>query len=252
MQVNINPKRAAKAIANLVAECGGRISHAQSLEAVARLMGYAEYRALKAADTGLSAKTLLDEPLVDWSYRAGNDVRPEQQARYQLTVEYSQGSPCLRILVAPKHDKPEELDGCHALDMLVEINEGQPCVHLTNTPYSDMVLSVFAHRKGLYVRPESHDVALRGGLPADAELARFIETVQRGGPSPNACFIESDNFCGEADDSQSAAEDAWAPDEADVAEWVGLHYGRNYDAESPAQKQAWMERYKEMHREPKS
>lgn len=32
-----------------------------------------------------------------------------------------------------------------------------------------------------------------------------------------------------------------------VAEWVGLHYGRNFDAESPEKKQEWVDRFAESH-----
>lgn len=34
-----------------------------------------------------------------------------------------------------------------------------------------------------------------------------------------------------------------------VAEWVGLHYGRNFDAESPEQRKDWIQRYIEAHRQ---
>lgn len=33
----------------------------------------------------------------------------------------------------------------------------------------------------------------------------------------------------------------------DVAEWVGLHYGRNFDAESSEKKMEWAERYAQAH-----
>lgn len=33
----------------------------------------------------------------------------------------------------------------------------------------------------------------------------------------------------------------------DVAEWVGLHYGRNFDHESSAKRQEWVERYAQAH-----
>ncbi|MFP3637585.1 hypothetical protein [Paraburkholderia sp. SIMBA_054] len=40
-----------------------------------------------------------------------------------------------------------------------------------------------------------------------------------------------------------------APDPADVAEWVGLHYRRNFDAESPEQRKEWTTRFVEAHAE---
>lgn len=35
----------------------------------------------------------------------------------------------------------------------------------------------------------------------------------------------------------------------EVAEWVGLHYGVNFDAESQERRQDWIDRYREMHEE---
>ena len=34
-----------------------------------------------------------------------------------------------------------------------------------------------------------------------------------------------------------------------VAEWVGLHYGRNFEAEPPEKQAEWIARYQEMHQE---
>lgn len=41
------------------------------------------------------------------------------------------------------------------------------------------------------------------------------------------------------------------PDYAEVAEWVGLHYGRNYDAESYEKRAEWCDRYMEAQSEAK-
>ncbi|MGY2488259.1 hypothetical protein [Cupriavidus sp. CP313] len=38
-------------------------------------------------------------------------------------------------------------------------------------------------------------------------------------------------------------------DQDAVAEWVGLHYGKNYDAETGAAKAEWIRRYQESHQE---
>lgn len=45
------------------------------------------------------------------------------------------------------------------------------------------------------------------------------------------------------------APEASEPDDSEVAEWVGLHYGVNYDACSDEQKVDWQSRYVEMHAE---
>ena len=36
-------------------------------------------------------------------------------------------------------------------------------------------------------------------------------------------------------------------DAGDVAEWVGLHYGRNFDADSVQKKQEWVDRFADFH-----
>jgi hypothetical protein len=51
-----------------------------------------------------------------------------------------------------------------------------------------------------------------------------------------------------ADGEAAVAEDAGI-DLDEVAEWVGLHYGKNFDAESPQARFDWIQRYIESHRQ---
>lgn len=46
-------------------------------------------------------------------------------------------------------------------------------------------------------------------------------------------------------DSEEAFAESSGIDLDDVAEWVGQHYRHNFDAESPAKRREWLERYKE-------
>lgn len=48
-------------------------------------------------------------------------------------------------------------------------------------------------------------------------------------------------------DGSSTTVDLSEPGDAEVAEWVGLHYARNFDAEPAAKKEEWRQRYREAH-----
>lgn len=156
MQVNINIKKAARLLSQFIASKGGDVTkHCETLELLAQMCGFDSYRAYQAAAEKAEAasKVVIEKTIVDW--QIGQGLSPEelpehQRGKYTLKLE-EEGSQ-FRLMIHPQGLDPMKLDGQNVMDMLIEINDGLPCVHLTNDPYDEMLLTVFATRDGLYVR----------------------------------------------------------------------------------------------------
>ena len=58
-------------------------------------------------------------------------------------------------------------------------------------------------------------------------------------------FLEYLNF--KQDQMPNVTEDDGQVADSVIAEWAGLHYGANFSTCTPVQKQAWRERYDELH-----
>lgn len=203
MQVNVNPSVAAKRVTQFIKTHGGTATHSEALELVAQICGFESYRALKAADTktptasplqgmirtayarqGVAAPRPLEEPnkvvfrasAVDWRLadnpQANTDEVPQShRRRYDVVVEHF-GSQ-LRCLMKPEGVHMDNFEGQPVLDMLLEINEGIPCVHMTNDPADAMCVTVLGHAQGLIVRPDDGEWlhAGDGAVPAELKLA---------------------------------------------------------------------------------
>lgn len=107
------------------------------------------------------ADVLLNESIQDWRLAEGyskNELPPEDCDTYQLRV--TRNSNQFFVDIALPHTKVEELDGTPGLSLFIEINEGLPCVHVTNEVYGDQLLSIFGVAEGLVVRKASEEVSL--------------------------------------------------------------------------------------------
>jgi hypothetical protein len=177
MNVQVNIKAATTRVKSFLSSHGGSAKHSEVLELVAGMCGFDSYRAMKAVSakeeySGVrlsvapgpdGLRPLEDEnrvvhrsTAVDWQL-AGNpnislDIVPQELRRkYDVVVEeYEQQ---FRVLLKPVGVGLDNFDGTPVLDMLVEISEGVPCVHITNDPADGMLVSVFATEQGLLVRP---------------------------------------------------------------------------------------------------
>lgn len=168
MQVQVNPQVAARNIAEFIKSHGGNARHTEVLELMARVCGFTTYRALKAAaetpseskNTGPTAGVkadpdLLEDPqrvvhrqsLVEWD----EDDNRVPGRDFEFVLEAFEG--CLRMMVKEKGVNLKTVAGTALLDMMVEINQGVPCVHLTNDPNA-LLMSAFATEAGMYFRPE--------------------------------------------------------------------------------------------------
>lgn len=116
-------------------------------------------------------------PMFDWQvYDNGLDNVPEAlRQRYEMTLKQAKSGSQFYLDIAPAYQEPEELDGLPQLGIIVEINQGVPCVHLTNALYGDQLLSVFSTEDGLYLRPEAQQY-IRTGKP-DADTSPALAAV---------------------------------------------------------------------------
>lgn len=87
----------------------------------------------------------------DWRVKDKVDVPVAEQTVYEAKV--NRGGDQFYLDFAPPHRNPEELEGTPALSLVAEINEGLPCVHLSNNLYGDIVLTIFLTAEGLFLRP---------------------------------------------------------------------------------------------------
>lgn len=126
-------------------------------------------------------ETLYCGEMLDWQVGEGTKLEelPEgHRSRFEVKVQrYGQQ---FLLEIARAHVQPEDIEGTDQLCLWVEINEGRPCVHLSNEVYGDMLLSVFATRDGLVLRPDESEPML-AQAPHGTALAEFV-AEQYGAP----------------------------------------------------------------------
>lgn len=209
MQVQVNVKTAAKRLTQFIKEVGGDVKHSDVLELIAEIGGYDSYRAMlavspqdampvdqaaevKASTPESAGVRLLENPervvfsatAVDWQL-AGNtersldEVPAENRTPYDFIVE-QEGSSQFRVLLKPAGVHLDNFEGQNVLDMLIEINEGRPCVHMTNDPADVMLVTVFATGEGLLVREDGGEWMRGDSHNAPAGLVALALETGRG------------------------------------------------------------------------
>jgi hypothetical protein len=174
MNVQVNTQAATSRIKNFIKAHGGDAKHSEVLELVAGICGFDSYRAMKAvSETAACTSPILgqvrgrqlEDPqcvvykttAVDWQL-AGNpeigfeDLPANHRTKYDVVFE--QYGDQFRILVKPEGVDVDTFDGRAVLDMMLEIDNGVPCVHMTNDPADAVLVSVFSTEQGLLVRPD--------------------------------------------------------------------------------------------------
>lgn len=139
-------------------------------------------------------------PMFDWQvFDNGLDAVPEAlRQRYEMTLKQAKSGSQFYLDIAPLHKEIEELDGRPQLGVIVEVNQGVPCVHLTNSIYGDQVLSVFATEDGLYLRPEAQQYICTG-MPDEQSTPALAAVYARDNlglapsASSNCALIVSSN-----------------------------------------------------------
>ena len=106
-------------------------------------------------------KGVIKKKIQDWRVASGVEVEnPDDLKEYDLEVSIDNGQ--LYITVA------DEKDENNGLSVIVEINEGQPCVHLGTDVCGDNILHAFSVNGSLIVTPENS----RGSVTL-AEKSRY-------------------------------------------------------------------------------
>lgn len=105
-------------------------------------------------------RVVLNETVYDWRLAEGEDLAelPEED-RQPYQVRITRNTAQFFVDISIPHTDPEDIDGTPCLSMFIEINEGKPCVHMTNDMYGDQLLSVFAIGEGLIVRKNDSTVS---------------------------------------------------------------------------------------------
>ncbi len=125
-------------------------------------------------------RCILDKRVVDWLVSDNEAAKPafredipaHRFGAYRMEIFDNVNQ--FRVALAPRHRTPQEFDDkkLNGLDLFIEVNEGVPCVHISNDPYGDMVLSIFGTKEGLLVRRQDNELRFKAG--ADHPLAKLV------------------------------------------------------------------------------
>lgn len=192
MQVRVNPQVAARNIAEFIKSHGGNAQYMEVLELMARVCGFTSYHALKTANESQkqagpvalpaskathggyslekSSGIVHQQSMVEWNEK-GERVPGRE---YDLDVRCSPS--CLHLTV--KESGANDSASAARLDILVEIQTGVPCAHLTNDA-GGILLSAFASSAGMYFKPE--DGIMLEANKATGSLATLAKAVSPAG-----------------------------------------------------------------------
>jgi hypothetical protein len=149
-------KNDAKRIVEFARECGGKPSYSKALELAAQRAGYKDWRTAKTLLeklAGADRTVLHSATLRDWTVSEGcAESDAQREARYDLVLERVSPHQYSFQVVPSGKDSSE---GSPAFDGFIEISHGVPALHLSNDPFGDCLLSVFATQEGLLVRGDN-------------------------------------------------------------------------------------------------
>lgn len=136
---------------------------------------------------------LYEGPMLDWRVQEGFDLAElpaSQRTLYDVRVNRSGHQ--LYVDIAVPHQTPEDLEGTDQLSLFIEVNDGKPCVHLTNDRYGDQALTIFSVRDGLYLRPDAANLAIRTGACREGSALALVQQEQaQQAPTMNHAFIDT-------------------------------------------------------------
>ncbi|KWU19188.1 glyoxalase superfamily protein [Burkholderia cenocepacia] len=183
-------KTDAKRIVEFARACGGTPSYSKALELASQRAGFKDWRTAREV---VSAAAAVERPVIhsavvrDWTVaEACAELSAERDAKYDLKFERVSADQYSFQLVPGGG----AVEGKPALDGYIEINKGVPTLHLTNDPFGDPVVSVFATQDGLLVRGDNcRSTAYVDDGSALAELAKLTCDAQNP-----ATFFERRNY----------------------------------------------------------
>lgn len=124
--------------------------------------------------------SLLDATIQRWDVREGTTEAVPGEPEYQLSIEHRADSAQTRISVIPvgASDDPTQLP---QLELLVEVNQGLPCVHVYGDVHGDLGLSIFGKpgaRLGVRAGDAETDFENKQYSPDFGEVIRDITRIQ--------------------------------------------------------------------------
>lgn len=100
-------------------------------------------------------EVLANDTVYDWRFQDDGDQdsqSPDPEDRQPYMLRITRDGDQFYVDIAVPHTKPDETEGTAGLSLFIEINDGKPCVHLTNDMYGDQLLSVYGVEEGVVVR----------------------------------------------------------------------------------------------------
>ena len=139
-------------------------------------------------------EVLFRGPMRDWLVHDDPQAELLDRQKRVFQGNVTRNGSQVYVEVSLPYARPDELDGTDQMGLFIEVNRGVPCVHITNSIFGDQVLSVFATKEGLYLRPDSSMHSIRAGLPNEGTM-RELAVQDRGPCAPwnDDAFIESSN-----------------------------------------------------------
>jgi hypothetical protein len=216
MNVQVNAKSAAKSVLDFVKQSGGSAKNTEALELVARICGFDSYRAMRAVSERGTAlgkaaaqpaeqrpnsrsietpgRVVFRSPMIDWEWDENQDADLEfipERRRGQFEIVLEDYRPQFRVSIRPVGLDLDNYHGKPILDLLLEINDGVPCAHLTNDPAGEMLMSVFSSSAGIVARNEEGNL-----VRLEKASAPLYELAHRNGADHHGKFwvVENDTF----------------------------------------------------------
>jgi len=227
-----NPTQAAGILRGFLKTQGLALHHTGALEAVARLAGYTSYQVMKASEpaevpkkVALSGKTaepsLLQQDAPDEFTYVGDG-----KERVWLTV----GSVSVHV---------GQTDDGVTVDLFAVGCEDDVRAHGRTFMFFDEALEALCDRYRVQL-----DAVRKWAFEARGAVFHLLP------PSGQASLIKdfAEATASTRTESEGFSNLAAAEHDA-IAEWVGQHYGKNFDKEPLAKKADWVERYRKSHAE---
>jgi len=108
-------------------------------------------------------ESYFEGTIQDWEKFDGELEPGEIRQDYNVSIKRS--GVRFYIDITPAGCPATELAGKAQLGVFLEVNQGLPCVHVTNDIWGDQLLTVFGLSSGLYLRPNSDDSRIRMMAP---------------------------------------------------------------------------------------
>ena len=121
---------------------------------------------------------LFAGPMLDWRVCEGTDIQ-ELPAHHQtlFNVEVQRNGYQLYVDITPFGQAIDDLEGQPQLGLFIEINEGRPCVRITNAVYGDQVVSVTSTPDGLLFEPGTSDMRFTQALSSSGALLSCVQEL---------------------------------------------------------------------------